>query len=103
MFMNGSILITGSRDVEREVARALFEQHLSPFVPQDRTWLVGTSHGIDQWAMEWSTSLRSRRQHRSWGEANIDGGRNPRDDDANRTEPARAGDQISERLCTKST
>jgi hypothetical protein len=31
MTIKGSIMITGSRDVEREVAQALFEQHLSPF------------------------------------------------------------------------
>jgi len=46
-------MITGSRDVERETARALFELRLSPFVSQGRTWLVGTARGVDQWAMEW--------------------------------------------------
>ena len=46
-------MITGSRDVNREAARALFEQHLSPFVSQGRTWLLGTARGVDQWAMEW--------------------------------------------------
>jgi predicted Rossmann fold nucleotide-binding protein DprA/Smf involved in DNA uptake len=49
----GAIMITGSRDVDRETARGLFEQHLSPFVSQGRTWLVGTGRGIDQWASEW--------------------------------------------------
>ncbi len=53
MTINGSIMITGSRDVERATARALFEQHLSPFISQGRTWLVGTGRGVDQWAMEW--------------------------------------------------
>jgi predicted Rossmann fold nucleotide-binding protein DprA/Smf involved in DNA uptake len=53
MTVNGSIMITGSRDVDREAARALFEQHLSVFISQGRTWLVGTSRGVDQWAMEW--------------------------------------------------
>ena len=53
MTINGAIMITGSRDVERDAARALFEQHLSPFVSQARTWLIGTSRGVDQWAMEW--------------------------------------------------
>ena len=46
-------MITGSRDVDRETARTLFEQHLSPFLSQGRTWLVGTARGIDHWAMEW--------------------------------------------------
>jgi predicted Rossmann fold nucleotide-binding protein DprA/Smf involved in DNA uptake len=53
MTIKGSIMITGSRDVERDVARALFEQHLSPFVSHGRTWLVGTARGVDQWAIEW--------------------------------------------------
>jgi predicted Rossmann fold nucleotide-binding protein DprA/Smf involved in DNA uptake len=53
MTINGSIMITGSRDVEREAARALFEQHLSSFVSQGRTWFVGTARGVDQWAIEW--------------------------------------------------
>lgn len=46
-------MITGSRDVDRGTARALFEQHLSSFVSQGRTWLVGTGRGIDRWAIEW--------------------------------------------------
>ncbi len=46
-------MITGSRDVDREAARALFEQHLSRFVSQGRIWLVGSGRGIDQWATEW--------------------------------------------------
>lgn len=46
-------MITGSRDVDRETARTLFEQHLSPLLQQGRTWLLGSARGIDQWAMEW--------------------------------------------------
>ena len=53
MNINGSIMITGSRDVDRAIARALFEQHLSSFVSNGRTWLVGAGRGVDQWAMEW--------------------------------------------------
>jgi predicted Rossmann fold nucleotide-binding protein DprA/Smf involved in DNA uptake len=53
MTVTGAIMITGSRDVDRETARALFEQHLASFVSQGRTWLVGTARGVDQWAMEW--------------------------------------------------
>ena len=53
MTITGSIMITGSRDVDRETARTLFEQHLSSLVSQGRTWLVGTARGIDQWAIEW--------------------------------------------------
>ena len=48
-----SIVITGSRDVSRDVARDLFEQHLSSLLHQGRTWLLGGARGIDQWAMEW--------------------------------------------------
>jgi predicted Rossmann fold nucleotide-binding protein DprA/Smf involved in DNA uptake len=46
-------MIIGSRDVDRVKALTLFEQHLSPFLSQGRTWLVGTAHGVDHWAMEW--------------------------------------------------
>jgi uncharacterized phage-like protein YoqJ len=48
-----SIVITGSRDVSRDVARDLFEQHLSSFLHQGRTWLLGTGRGVEQWAIEW--------------------------------------------------
>ena len=53
MTNNGSIMITGSRDIDRDTARALFEQHLSPFLSQGRTWLAGTGRGVDEWALEW--------------------------------------------------
>jgi predicted Rossmann fold nucleotide-binding protein DprA/Smf involved in DNA uptake len=53
MTVNNSIMITGSRDIDREMAHALFEQHLSSFLSQGRTWLAGTSRGVDQWALEW--------------------------------------------------
>jgi predicted Rossmann fold nucleotide-binding protein DprA/Smf involved in DNA uptake len=53
MTVKSAIMITGSRDVARETARTLFEQQLSPFVSQGRTWLVGTARGVDEWAMEW--------------------------------------------------
>lgn len=46
-------MIIGSRDVNRETARTLFEEYLSPLLSQGRTWLVGTSRGIDEWAIEW--------------------------------------------------
>jgi predicted Rossmann fold nucleotide-binding protein DprA/Smf involved in DNA uptake len=48
-----SIAIFGSRDVDRDTARTLFEQHLASFVDQRRTWLVGGGRGIDEWAIEW--------------------------------------------------
>ena len=48
-----SITITGSRDVDRETARTLFEIHLSPFLNHGRTWILGGARGVDQWAMEW--------------------------------------------------
>ncbi len=46
-------MVIGSRNVDREKARTLFEQHLSPFLSQGRTWIVGTALGIDHWVMEW--------------------------------------------------
>jgi predicted Rossmann fold nucleotide-binding protein DprA/Smf involved in DNA uptake len=53
MAMKSSIMIVGSRDIDRAVARMLFEQHLAQFLSQGRTWLVGVAHGVDQWAIEW--------------------------------------------------
>lgn len=53
MVVRKSITIVGSRDVDRETARGLFEQHLSSLLHQGRTWLLGSARGIDQWAMEW--------------------------------------------------
>lgn len=53
MVRTGSVTISGSRDVDHETARHLFEQHLSPLLHQGRTWLVGGARGIDQWAIEW--------------------------------------------------
>jgi predicted Rossmann fold nucleotide-binding protein DprA/Smf involved in DNA uptake len=46
-------MIIGSRDVSRDSARDLFELHLSSFLNQGRTWLVGGARGVDQWAIEW--------------------------------------------------
>jgi hypothetical protein len=48
-----SIAIFGSRDVDRDTACTLFEQHLASFVDQGRTWLLAGTRGIDEWAMEW--------------------------------------------------
>jgi predicted Rossmann fold nucleotide-binding protein DprA/Smf involved in DNA uptake len=53
MKINGAIMVIGSRDIDRETARVLFEQHLAPFTSQGRTWLVGSGRGVDQWATEW--------------------------------------------------
>jgi predicted Rossmann fold nucleotide-binding protein DprA/Smf involved in DNA uptake len=53
MTVKNSIIILGSRDIDRDTARALFDQHLSLFLSQGRTWLTGTARGIDEWAMEW--------------------------------------------------
>jgi predicted Rossmann fold nucleotide-binding protein DprA/Smf involved in DNA uptake len=53
MTVKNSIMILGSRDIDRDTARALFDQHLSLFLSQGRTWLTGTARGIDEWAMEW--------------------------------------------------
>ena len=39
--------------MDRDTARTLFEQHLAPFVDQGRTWLLGGTRGIDEWAIEW--------------------------------------------------
>jgi|SRR5882724_1993510 len=48
-----SIAIFGSRDVDRDTARTLFEQHLVSFVDQGRTWFLRGARGIDEWAIEW--------------------------------------------------
>jgi predicted Rossmann fold nucleotide-binding protein DprA/Smf involved in DNA uptake len=53
MTNSSAIMITGSRDVDRDEARALFEQHLSSFLSQGRIWVVGSARGVDQWAIEW--------------------------------------------------
>src|SRR5229473_5408784 len=53
MTTRSSIAIFGSRDVDRDTARPLFEQHLTSFVDQGRTWLLAGTRGIDEWAMEW--------------------------------------------------
>jgi predicted Rossmann fold nucleotide-binding protein DprA/Smf involved in DNA uptake len=53
MTTRASIAIFGSRDVDRDTAGTLFEQHLASFVDQGRTWLLGGARGIDEWAMEW--------------------------------------------------
>ena len=46
-------MIIGSRDVDRQTARDLFERHLASLLQQGSTWYLGGAHGIDQWAMEW--------------------------------------------------
>lgn len=53
MTNQSSIAIFGSRDVERDTARNLFEQHLSSFADQGRTWVLGGNRGLDEWAIEW--------------------------------------------------
>ena len=53
MTASKSITITGSQDVDRHTARDLFDQHLSSYLCQGRTWLIGGARGIDQWAIEW--------------------------------------------------
>lgn len=53
-----SIAIFGSRDVDRDPARTMFEQHLAAFVDQGRTWVLGGTRGIDQWAIEWLLERR---------------------------------------------
>lgn len=53
MAASKSITIIGSQDVDRRTARDLFEVHLSSYLHQNRTWLIGGARGIDQWAIEW--------------------------------------------------
>jgi predicted Rossmann fold nucleotide-binding protein DprA/Smf involved in DNA uptake len=53
MNVKHSIMITGSRDVDRELARTLFELHLSSFLNHGRTWILAGARGVDHWAMEW--------------------------------------------------
>ena len=53
MTVKNAITILGSRDVNRDTARNLFELHLSSFLNEGRTWLIGGARGVDQWAIEW--------------------------------------------------
>jgi uncharacterized phage-like protein YoqJ len=50
---SGFVAVTGSRDIDRETARRLFEQHLASLLHQGRTWVLAGARGIDQWAIEW--------------------------------------------------
>ena len=47
------IVITGSRDIPREIARGLFAKHLLPWLGSEKQWLIGGARGIDHWAAEW--------------------------------------------------
>jgi uncharacterized phage-like protein YoqJ len=49
----GFVAVTGSRDIDRETARHLFESHLSSLLHQGRTWVLAGARGLDQWAIEW--------------------------------------------------
>ena len=49
----GFVAVTGSRDIDRETARQVFEQHFSPLLHQGRTWVLAGARGLDQWAIEW--------------------------------------------------
>ncbi len=51
--VNNAIMVTGSRDIDRDMARSLFEQYLSPLTSEGRVWLLGTARGIDECAIEW--------------------------------------------------
>jgi predicted Rossmann fold nucleotide-binding protein DprA/Smf involved in DNA uptake len=53
-----SIMVSGSQDVDRDSARDLFEQHLSVYLHQGRTWFIGGARGIDQWVIEWLLDQR---------------------------------------------
>lgn len=53
MSVKNAIMVLGSRDIAREIARSLFEQHLSSLLHQGHTWLVGGARGVDEWAIEW--------------------------------------------------
>lgn len=48
-----AVVITGSRDIERDPARTLFEKHLRSWVGNGYTWLLGGALGVDSWALEW--------------------------------------------------
>lgn len=47
------VTVTGSRDIDRDTARPLFEQHFTPLLQQGRTWVLAGARGLDQWAIEW--------------------------------------------------
>jgi hypothetical protein len=49
----GFVAVTGSRDIDREAARHLFEHYLSSLLHQGRTWVLAGARGLDLWAIEW--------------------------------------------------
>lgn len=53
MTTKNSIMLTGSRDVDRDTAQNMFERHLSGYLSQGRIWVLATGRGIDHRAMEW--------------------------------------------------
>ena len=60
MTSNQTIAIFGSRDIDRNTAYALFEQHLSSSLSRGITWLLGGSRGLDQWAVQWLLEQNER-------------------------------------------
>jgi len=48
-----NMVITGSRDIPRNIARSLFDKHLLQWIGLKRKWMIGGARGIDHWATEW--------------------------------------------------
>lgn len=53
MTPNQTIAIFGSRDIDRNTAYVLCEQHLSSYLSRGATWVLGGSRGLEQWAGHW--------------------------------------------------
>ena len=50
------ITITGSRDIDPEKLKTLYEPALSPFLAKQSHWLVGGAIGVDHLVAEWLMS-----------------------------------------------
>lgn len=51
--IKAGITVSGSRTLDRAMARNLFESHLAPWTDRSHTWLLGGALGADHWATEW--------------------------------------------------
>jgi predicted Rossmann fold nucleotide-binding protein DprA/Smf involved in DNA uptake len=60
MTSNQTITIFGSRDIDRNTAYVLFEQHLSSSLSHGTTWVLGGSRGLEQWAVQWLLEQNER-------------------------------------------
>ena len=60
MTPNQTISVFGSRDIDRNTAYVLCEQHLSLSLSRGATWILGGSRGFEQWASQWLLEQNER-------------------------------------------